>query len=112
MVDQMSSNTRDPKARYDIGALDQRVFGLEKAVNDITSAISALGTKIDERSRTPWTTVIAAFGFMLAFMTTVGILAYRPIQSDMERHEQRLDKMQERYIDGLLKQVETLQRAK
>lgn len=104
--------TADPKARYDIGALEQRVYGVEKAVNDITAAISALGTKIDERSRTPWTTLIAAFASLLAFMSTVGVLAYRPIESDIARHERILNAMQDRYVDDLRKKIEILEKAK
>ena len=60
MVEHMASANRDPKARFDIGALEQRVYSVEKAVGDIATQISALGTKIDERSRTPWATTLIA----------------------------------------------------
>lgn len=109
--DQMGTS-RDPKARIDIGALDQRVIGLEKALSDITSAIAALGAKIDERSRTPWVTLISAFTFMLAFIAAIGVLAYKPIESDLARHERTLEKMQDRYVDDLRRQIEMLQKAK
>lgn len=92
---------RDQQARFDIGALEQRVYGVEKAVNDISSSIAALSTKIDERSRTPWATLIAAAGFLLLFMSTVGVLAYRPVQSDLDRHERRLNSFDERYVADL-----------
>lgn len=92
---------RDQQARFDIGALEQRVYGVEKAVNDISSSIAALSTKIDERSRTPWATLIAAAGFLLLFMSTVGVLAYRPIEADQARHERRLNAMDERYVADL-----------
>lgn len=108
----MGAGSRDSKARYDLGALEQRVFGLEKALNDISSSIAALGTKIDERSRTPWMTLISAFGFLLAFMTTVGFLAYKPIESDIARHERTIEKMNERYVDDLRRQIEFLQKVK
>lgn len=110
MVDQSMSagSSRDPKARYDIGALEQRVFTLEKGLNDISSAISALGAKIDERSRTPWATLIAAFAFLLAFMTTVGVLAYRPIEGDIGRHESRLNAIEGRYVADLHRTIDAL----
>lgn len=93
--------SRDQQARYDIGALEQRVYGVEKAVNDISSSIAALSTKIDERSRTPWATLIAAAGFLLLFMSTVGVLAYRPIEADIARHERRLNATDDRYVADL-----------
>jgi hypothetical protein len=99
--DMAVARNRDQQARFDIGALEQRVYGVEKAVNDISSSIAALSTKIDERSRTPWATLIAAAGFLLLFMSTVGVLAYRPVQSDLDRHETRLNAMDERYIADL-----------
>lgn len=102
------SGTRDPKARYDIGALEQRVFSTEKALSDIQSSISALGTKIDERSRTPWTTLISAFGFLLAFMTTVGVLAYRPLDATDARHESRLNQIDERYRTDMQREIDRL----
>lgn len=95
---------RDQQARFDIGALEQRVYGVEKAVNDISASIAALGTKIDERSRTPWATLISAAAFLLLFMSTVGVLAYRPIEAGIGQHERRLDAIEARYIADLLRQ--------
>ena len=116
MVNPMAATTRDQQARYDIGALEQRVVGVEKAVGDIAASISALGTKIDERSRTPWMTVIAAFGFILSFFCTVGFLAYRPVEAELQRHDRelnkfsdRLDKYQDRYIQDLKDKIKKLQ---
>lgn len=100
--------SRDPKARIDIGALDQRVIGLEKALSDITSAIAALGAKIDERSRTPWVTLISAFTFMLAFITAIGVLAYKPIEGDIARHERMLEKMNDRYVADMKDEIRFL----
>src|SRR6185437_2701859 len=108
MVDHMSAGSRDPKARYDIGALDQRVFGLEKAVNDISSSIAALGAKIDERSRTPWVTIISSFTLLLGFITTIGVILYQPIRTDIDRLEHRSDQYQERYIADLKDEIKML----
>jgi hypothetical protein len=101
MAVEMASRTADPKARYDIGALEQRVFGLEKQLNDISSSIAALGAKLDERSRTPWVTLIAAGGFLLAFMTTIGVLAYGPIEKGLTRQQSVIDQMETRYVQDL-----------
>lgn len=94
---------RDQQARFDIGALEQRVYSLEKAVGDIASAIAALGTKIDERSRTPWATLISAAAFLLLFMSTVGVLAYRPIEAGIAQHDRRINAIEERYISDLIR---------
>lgn len=101
MVRPEVTSTRDQRVRYDIGALDQRVVGLEKTINDLSSSIAALSTKIDERSRTPWATLIAGAGFLLLFMSTVGVLASRPIEADIARHERRLDANDNRYVVDL-----------
>lgn len=101
---------RDDKARYDLGALEQRVFGLEKAIGDISAAISALGAKIDERARTPWATLISALVFLLMFISTVGVLVYNPINSELTRHERLIAKVQDRYIADLQKRIEHLRR--
>ncbi len=109
MTQTMASSTgRDPQARYDIGALEQRVSGTEKALNDISSSIAALGAKLDERSRTPWVTLIAAGGFLLAFMTTIGVLAYGPIEKGIARHQQILDGMESRYVQDLKDELRIL----
>lgn len=99
---------RDQQARYDIGALEQRVYGVEKAINDISSSIAALGTKIDERSRTPWATLISAAAFLLLFMSTVGILAYRPIEADIGRHERHLSGIEDRYVADMQRTIDAL----
>lgn len=91
-------SNRDPKARYDIGALDQRVFGLEQALQSISQQIGALNTKLDERGRTQWPTLITAGAFLLAITGGLGTLALRPIEVTQARYERRLDAIDERYV--------------
>lgn len=95
------SGTRDPKARYDIGALEQRVIGVEQAVQSISTQFSALSAKLDERGRTQWPTLITAGGFLMAIMGGVGTLAYRPVEAAQIRHERRIDKLEDRYVADL-----------
>lgn len=102
------ASTRDPKARYDIGALDQRVLGLEQAVQSISSQIGALSTKLDERGRTQWPTLITAGAFLLAITGGLGTLALRPIEANQMRHEHRLDKLEDRYIADLQRTIDRL----
>ena len=105
MASDMTASNRDPKARYDIGALEQRVTGTERALNDISSQIAALGAKLDERSRTPWVTLIAAGGFLLAFMSTIGVLAYSPIERAIARQQVLLDQIDLRYVQDLKDEI-------
>jgi hypothetical protein len=100
---------RETKTRFDIGALEQRVYGVEKAVGEIRDYLASLSTKIDERSRTPWATLIACGGFMLALVSAVGVLAYAPINVELARHENLLAQYQQRYVEGLLKRLDRLE---
>lgn len=67
----------------DLGALEQRVYGLEKAVGDISSMIAGLSSKIDERSRTSWPTLAAFASVLVLVMGGLGALAYRPIEQSL-----------------------------
>jgi hypothetical protein len=100
---------REIKTRHDFGALEQRVYGVEKAVGEIRDYLASLSTKIDERSRTPWTTLIAVGGFTLALISAIGVLAYTPINTELARHENLLAQYQQRYVEGLLKRIDHLE---
>lgn len=54
--------------RWDFGALEQRVYGLERSIED-------LGKKIDARSSTQWPAVMA----LLSFIGLAGVVVYLPI---------------------------------
>jgi hypothetical protein len=101
--------TRETKTRHDFGALEQRVYGVEKAVGEIRDYLAGLSTKIDERSRTPWATLIACGGFVLALVSAIGVLAYAPINVELARHENLIAQFQQRYVEGLLKQIDHLE---
>lgn len=74
-------------AVFDPGALEQRVYNVEQGLQSISAQISGLSAKLDERSKTPWATLISGGVFMLAIMSTVGVLAYRPIDAAQIRGE-------------------------
>src|ERR1700749_3217577 len=69
----------------------QRVASLEQTfqsfANNITAQISALSTKLDERSRTPWATIFAAMSVVLAVVIAGGQLAKAPIDQSIARLE-------------------------
>ena len=62
----------DHQMRYDIGALEQRVYGLEQGVAGISSQIGALSSKLDERGRTQWGVLASIAGVVLTFVIALG----------------------------------------
>jgi hypothetical protein len=81
------------EASVNIGALQQRVFGVEnsqRALSDSLSSLAArvetlfagLSSKIEERSRPQYPLLISIGLFGLAVLSSVGWLAYAPIREN------------------------------
>lgn len=83
-----SANMRE-QSRHDIGALEQRVYGVEQSLQAISQQIGALGSKIEERAKIPW----PALGVMLSFLTIVGGLVWYPVKGDLGRLETAMIKI-------------------
>lgn len=92
--------------REELGILRTRVSGIERDIQDLNqsfqtqfsslaASISGLSTKIEERGRPQWMMMIAAAGFLLAFMTSIGTLAYLPISSTTARLETDVAKLRD-----------------
>jgi hypothetical protein len=86
-----SNRLMSDEASVNIGALQQRVYGLEsgqRALADGLSNLSSrvetlfagLATKIEDRSRPQYPLLISIGVFGLAVLTSVGWLAYAPIR--------------------------------
>jgi chromosome segregation ATPase len=104
------------QAHIDIGALAQRVTGLEGGVADIRVAISELSRKLDGKP-TNWYGVIGGVVSMLALIGTVFAQAIAPINTDLTRHERDISRITEtalskedyyRAHETLVKQVKDL----
>lgn len=76
---------------HSMEAIQQRIFGIEReqgetrdAVRMLSSRIderfTALATKLEERSRTPWSNIISACGVTMGVVAVVGSLAYSPVR--------------------------------
>lgn len=76
----------------EFAALSQQVSALETDQRDLKGVVvnldrkmdagfASLNQKIDSRNVTPWASIWAALGVLLAGMTAVGWLALQPIQS-------------------------------
>ena len=90
----------DPTRSYDsldlkIAAYTERQNSLEQAFNNfttqVTSEISKLATKLDERSRTPWATIFSAMGVLLAVMAALGGLTISPLNQAIARLEYQVN---------------------
>lgn len=82
-----SRGAMDHQARYNVGALEQRVYGLEQGVAGLSSQINALSQQISAGGKTNWSVLVSTAGFCLLFAGAVGGLAYAPIrenQSDLK----------------------------
>lgn len=67
------------KTQPDYGALEQRVYGLERGIGELSANVNAfisnINQKLDERSKIPW----AAFALAFSVITAIGAMAYWPI---------------------------------
>jgi hypothetical protein len=92
----------DHQARYNIGALEQRVYGLEQGVAGLSSQISGLSQQISASGKTNWTVIIGFGGIALSFMIAIGGMAYWPIretQSDMKANIAKLTDIQASFAE-------------
>lgn len=80
--------TPQPPVDPIVARLDQRVTGLETAVNGIASSIGDLGKKFDERSKTPWAVLLTAGGIIITLVGVIGTAWKAPIDSLLIRQEQ------------------------
>lgn len=87
-----------------LAALEQRVYGLERGVHDlnqlftgrigeVSAQLAGLSTKLDERSRTPWATIVSAMGVVLAIVIAGGQLAKAPVDDALARLERDTDRL-------------------
>lgn len=70
----------DYQARYNVGALEQRVYTLEQGIAGIANQINALSQQITTGARTNWPVLTGFATVLLAVVGLVGGLAYWPIR--------------------------------
>ena len=92
------------EASVNIGALQQRVYGLETGQRSMADSVSALSSKvetlfaslaskIEERSRPQYPLLISIGLFGLAVVSSVGWLAYAPIRENQTDLKQAMVEM-------------------
>ncbi|QAZ46749.1 hypothetical protein [Mesorhizobium sp. Pch-S] len=80
----MTDNSVSPS---EVAALTQRVTGVEAAVESIRKDIHGLVSKFDEKSKTPWATILAGAGLLFTVMTSFvtvvgGVVAWGLMQQN------------------------------
>lgn len=94
-----------------LAALEQRVYGLERGVHDlnqlftgrigeVSAQLAGLTTKLDERSRTPWATIVSAMGVVLAIVIAGGQLAKAPVDDALGRLGRDYDRLSRETVSG------------
>lgn len=78
---------RDNGADIDVrfAGLQQRVTGLETAVQNVSNQITGLANNLNERGRTPWGLLITGGGLSVTILVVLGGLAYAPIRAGIDR---------------------------
>ena len=99
-----SGRMMSEEASVNIGALQQRVYGLESGQRSMADSVSALSSKvetlfaslaskIEERSRPQYPLLISIGLFGLAVVSSVGWLAYAPIRENQTDLKQAMVEM-------------------
>lgn len=94
------TNGNRQRSTEDVGVLEQRVYGLETGlqtfrtdtanqINALSTQISGLGGKLEERAKVPW----QALGFMLTFVVVIGGLVWYPQNDRLTRLTEVVEKL-------------------
>jgi hypothetical protein len=106
------------------GVVEQRFRNIEGQVTDLKSSlssqISAISAKMDERSKPQWQLLVSAIGVMMTILVALGALIYLPIKNDQAKTEFEINKLREQTVsrieyntrqDTVLSAVEKLTKA-
>lgn len=87
------TRTVTEQTRVDIGALEQRVYGVEQGLQNILSQIGGLSTKLDERGRPQYSLLISIGGLLLGVIGSLSYTVITPITTDIGRLERGIDRL-------------------
>jgi hypothetical protein len=82
----------------DIGALAQRVTGLENGVQDIRGAIGELSKKLDSKPINWWGIIGGIMAILTVVGTAIGMLM-SPVNYALERHEREIEHVAQSSVD-------------
>lgn len=76
----------------ELASVRQQVRSIESSINGLTAQFGALASRVEERSRTPWGTLVSGMALVVVVMTTIGSLAIAPVTSSLVRLQADLDR--------------------
>lgn len=88
------ASTRQPN----IIAVEQRVYNVEQGLAQINTRLDGISSDIKARSQPQWIVLISLGSFILALTTGIGMMAYIPIRSDMNRLDSEYSRMREALV--------------
>jgi hypothetical protein len=100
----MSTSTIGPAMNPEqyAGVVEQRFRNIEGQVTDLKSSlssqISAISAKMDERSKPQWQLLVSAIGVMMTILVALGALIYLPIKNDQAKTEFEINKLREQTV--------------
>lgn len=87
----------EPGSASHWAALEQRVTGLERGVQDILGTLRGLSGQLIAGQKPQWGVIWSALGVMCTGLTLIGGLAYMPVIQNIARldiaHEKTVDKI-------------------
>ena len=101
----------DQQARFNIGALEQRVYGLEQGVATLSSQLTGISQQLTAGGKTNWGVLVSTAGFCLVFAGTIGGLAYAPIrenQTDLKTSMAKLAEAQANLSERVTREFVTV----
>jgi hypothetical protein len=94
----------DFDAKSHIASIDERVSGLERAVEAVARGVRELSQEIRQSTKTQWPAIIAAGSLAVTVITAIGLLAYMPIQ----QKQTDLDRALVKVLDNMVSQREAI----
>lgn len=81
-----------------IVAVEQRVYSVEQGLANINSRLDSISNDIKARSQPQWIVLISLGSFILALTTGIGMMAYIPIRSDMDRLDSEYGRLRDSLV--------------
>lgn len=79
-------------------AVEQRVYNVEQGLAQINLRLDGISNDIKARSQPQWIVLISLGSFILALTTGIGMMAYIPIRSDVNRIDNEYGRLRESLV--------------
>ena len=86
--------TTPPNGTFNVGALEERVSGLERSLAHIVSSLDGLAKDVRERQRFPWPAVWGGVSVLLVVIGMFGALVMYGIAANFDRDRSNIDRIE------------------